>query len=711
MIKISNLKKSFKNKRVLDIKELNIENKQIFCILGKSGSGKSTFLNIISNLINPDFGTITFEKENPKIEFVFQDFNLIEDLNAFQNIKISLNVNSETIDEKEIIELAKDLELDETLLKKKVKLLSEGERQRVTILRSLVRDFDILLADEPTSNLDEENSHKIFDIFNKISQNKLVIVVSHDIDLVKKYADSYYDLNAKEFKKNEEKTPTPKEEIFNHKISKKRNKFYKLLPAPYLSLIDITKKKYSFFISFIIMLIAILIVPIFMLFSSNNLALKNENTRFSDFDKAFITKQINQSYELNPGEKEKIKQLESINYSLDTYDNYVVKLVINNEKEILKFQTIENDNFFKDRLKYLNIEGNFPENENEFIISEEIAKKYNLKINDKVNVNFGNLQKELTISAINNSLNFENKNLNFFSSKTLSSFIKTNENYFFKGFSLRKTNQITKYNVANENEINIKSYSVINDTDQIIEGQKAKSYEEINLSKEIKEKYDVQLNSFLELNTGYNDFLVKVVGFFESTNPELKTTDSNFKYFASEYQPTFTIFTKPNYDTNLLKEELKEINPYLKLTTNNSQVYKQLAVGNNFIAYLLLLLVIVVSAISFITIILFSKFLTDSKNRVIGILKLLKTKVLNIFLYHSFSYLILSLSVLIFLIPSFFASFYLVINISPGFKLLEINYSYFLSISLLVWLIISVGYYLFYLLISFLTYKKGQLIF
>ncbi len=209
-ILISNLTKKYKKKRkenlILDDINVTFESNNLYMIVGKSGVGKTTFLKCISLLTNVDFGTIKINNKdltklnnqelsdfrNENIGFVFQEYNLLEFLTTRENILLPTlkNKNNENKENRlktllDFVNLADktDYYPDE---------LSGGEKQRVAITRALINDPDIILADEPTGNVDSKNKENIIKIFKNISRdNKCVIVVTHDNEILK-YADKIY---------------------------------------------------------------------------------------------------------------------------------------------------------------------------------------------------------------------------------------------------------------------------------------------------------------------------------------------------------------------------------------------------------------------------------------------------------------------------------------------------------------------------------------
>lgn len=208
MIELSHVDRYFKDEAsntILALKDINLTfpNHGMFFITGKSGSGKSTLLNIIGLIDEPSNGLIKFNDQNidnknysirnlvrkNNIGFVFQDFNLINDFSVMDNLKI-VGDNDET----SLIEVLEKVDLLNKI-HTNVRLLSGGERQRLAIARALVKSSSILLLDEPTGNLDDENSKIIYGLLKDISVHKLVIIVTHDLVSAKHYGDTIIELS------------------------------------------------------------------------------------------------------------------------------------------------------------------------------------------------------------------------------------------------------------------------------------------------------------------------------------------------------------------------------------------------------------------------------------------------------------------------------------------------------------------------------------
>lgn len=216
-VEIHNLVKSYdeggRKRVVLEDANLKIKRGEIALLLGKSGSGKSTILNILSGIDRPDKGEVKIwgrklsrlsdhqltEFRRKNIGFVFQFFNLIPTLNVKENLEFVLALNK--IKDKTRINWF----LNEVgLLDRKYSYpdrLSGGEQQRVAIARALIHEPEIVLADEPTGNLDEESGVKIISMFEKLVKlkNKTLIMVTHNHDLIR-IADSVYSIKNRQIK-------------------------------------------------------------------------------------------------------------------------------------------------------------------------------------------------------------------------------------------------------------------------------------------------------------------------------------------------------------------------------------------------------------------------------------------------------------------------------------------------------------------------------
>lgn len=181
---------------ILENVNVDFELGKLYSILGVSGSGKTTFLSLISSLDKIQSGDILFDNQSIKtlnetiyrsqnIGIIFQNFNLIPYLNAYQNIKIAMEISHSN--EHDAYYYLNKVGITKKMANRKITHLSGGEQQRVAIARVLATHAKIIMADEPTGNLDRKTSSIIIDLFKKLAheENKCVIVVTHSQEVAK----------------------------------------------------------------------------------------------------------------------------------------------------------------------------------------------------------------------------------------------------------------------------------------------------------------------------------------------------------------------------------------------------------------------------------------------------------------------------------------------------------------------------------------------
>ncbi len=187
---LSNISKGFKNIRVFNNLNLEIPGNQITCILGSSGIGKTTLLNILLGLLKVDSGQIE-GLEGKNIVAVFQEDRLVENLSAIKNVQLvcrtKINKNK-IIDDFAKVELA-------GFEDKSVSELSGGMKRRVAIIRAVFADSDIVVMDEPFKGLDGELKSKMIEYIKENTKGKTVIIVTHSIEEVKELEANEIDLN------------------------------------------------------------------------------------------------------------------------------------------------------------------------------------------------------------------------------------------------------------------------------------------------------------------------------------------------------------------------------------------------------------------------------------------------------------------------------------------------------------------------------------
>ncbi|MBO7217318.1 MAG: ATP-binding cassette domain-containing protein [Clostridia bacterium] len=212
MLEVRNLKKIYKSKKGADVHALDgvsitFPKTGMVFLLGKSGSGKSTLLNVTGGLDNPTDGEIIVKGRSSKdftqsdfdsyrntfIGFIFQEYNILNEFSVEDNIALALELQGKPKDKAAINALLKEVDLD-GFAKRKPNTLSGGQKQRIAIARALIKKPEIIMADEPTGALDSNTGKQVFDTLKKLSETKLVIVVSHDRDFAELYGDRIIEL-------------------------------------------------------------------------------------------------------------------------------------------------------------------------------------------------------------------------------------------------------------------------------------------------------------------------------------------------------------------------------------------------------------------------------------------------------------------------------------------------------------------------------------
>lgn len=190
---------------------LTFEKGKVYSILGQSGSGKTTFLSLLAGLDSPKTGQIYLDDTDINksgltnyrrnaVSTIFQAYNLMTYMTARQNVQTALEISNKSVDNAKIEELFELVGIPREMIDKPVLKLSGGQQQRVAIVRALATGHNLIIADEPTGNLDEETTQDIVSIFKEIAhqQNKTVIIVTHETAVAKE-TDVIFELKKKQF--------------------------------------------------------------------------------------------------------------------------------------------------------------------------------------------------------------------------------------------------------------------------------------------------------------------------------------------------------------------------------------------------------------------------------------------------------------------------------------------------------------------------------
>ncbi len=206
-LKIKNLKYSYEegDSSTTVLKSVNAEfsSGKLYAIVGESGSGKTTLISILSGLDALQEGDILYNDTSLKdigsaefrlhyVNIVFQSYNLINYMTAKENVEVGIDFSGVEKDKDYAYEVLKTVGISKTKADRMVLKLSGGEQQRVAVARAIATDVPIIVADEPTGNLDEDTEKKVMDIFKQMAKDgKIVIIVTHSKN-VSSYADKVY---------------------------------------------------------------------------------------------------------------------------------------------------------------------------------------------------------------------------------------------------------------------------------------------------------------------------------------------------------------------------------------------------------------------------------------------------------------------------------------------------------------------------------------
>ena len=434
LYKINNLSKVYQinsKETFYALKDISLDLPSIglVSLVGPSGCGKSTLLNILGKIDQPTSGEIYFKgkkisrikddkyrREN--VGFIFQSYNLIEDESVLDNITLPLRINGIEIEENKIKEFLKKVNLDTSFLYKKVSDLSGGEKQRVAILRAIINKPKVILADEPTGALDEENSLSVLKILNKLSKECLVILVSHNLDLVKSYSDEIIHIKDGTINKietinvlNEIKTVMEKTKIKNGFISK-------------LTIKSLLKKKEKHLLSLIAMTFGMISTFLIMGFSFNykNVILQDS---YNQIDYGVMTLQNEEIIDVSSNgfsmikksrlDTEAISKIQSENEKAIIDINYSYLFPINSTFKYLG-QKLDSTSFtpiysFSEIKNKVLIDGEIPlkEDINLVVVNEELANRFYERFKKSIigcNIDIF-ISKEVPILSENNERNFE----------------------------------------------------------------------------------------------------------------------------------------------------------------------------------------------------------------------------------------------------------------------------------------------------------------
>ncbi|MDF9627965.1 ATP-binding cassette domain-containing protein [Mesomycoplasma ovipneumoniae] len=753
MIKIENLSKKFNNKTIFNSINLEIPSNKITFIVGKSGIGKTTLINLIAGFTKKDSGKISFFKngneiENPLVDVVFQDFNLIESLSIKNNILIANHILNRYVENNQIEDEASAININSQKLNRLVKNLSGGEKQRAAFLRSSSRNADFILLDEPTGNLDKENSIALLDLLVEISQNKTVLVVSHNLELAKKYADQiiYVEKENIQSIENRDKPQQNLQKSANNFLTNSENKVYKK-PSFYqkakvallLSFADFRSKITTFIlvlVSFLAMIFGV------VLFVNLNISAKNinfDNVVQYNLDTLGVSEKRFASLHINELEKLK-KENPKIEKIIPIYSHLRFFKFSYDDKKISTGEIfpVDESDFFKNRfadiIKSQKFNNNFISNQDEVILPEKIINQLKIQnpIGKKIKISYSKYFEELKIVGVIEEKSFDQPKFSLIHTNKLKTtfekgYGETFEN--FHDFKILPDNfysldfsglvgggqiifdppTISKYFYQNSSQAN---------SINLTQGNLPQAFDEIAVSSSITDK----IGKLIEINTTFDShYIFKVVGIFDAdkTTNNASEVSGNVVIFNSEAKNFFSqahpkeflvFFNHENLYNNIQdfldKYSKSGVKRYYSTSGGIDELRHHLF-ATQFTSIAIIFASIIVLGITLLIFIsVYAVNLSNFKKKSIAVLKSLGGKTLEIFMYHWLNLIIISVFV-------FFVGIILSTLIVPEIYKIVLNqnlfqpdYSQITVIFVLTWLISFVSMSFIYLLISYKTYRK-----
>ena len=420
MLKLKNVSKFYYNKGIITsgITKVNLELNmgEFIAITGESGSGKSTLLNVISGLDSYEDGEMyingketshytekEFEDYRRKyIANIFQNFNLISSYTVYQNVELVLLLNGykKRQIKKKVLDMIEQVGLTK-FKNTKVAKLSGGQKQRVAIARAMVKETPIIVADEPTGNLDTESAKDIIRILKEVAKDKLVIIVTHNIEQIEEYATRIIKMNDGriiEDRKIKQVNNDIEVNISKHNKITLLNKYRLGLRNTF----NIKSKFFLLFAVFFFITTALLLEYASFQMTEEESIIMPTNRFFNDLsENRIIIKKLDKT-SFSPEDYNNIRNIENVDYIVenDIFIDTKINLVRNAINEYVSFSVGMNDIAnFKEKIDV----GRMPENENEIILQ---ASRENYFIEEKLdevlekNFLIGNITDEDIIDSL-----------------------------------------------------------------------------------------------------------------------------------------------------------------------------------------------------------------------------------------------------------------------------------------------------------------------
>lgn len=674
MLKLENVSKFYYNKGIIasGFSKVNLELKlgEFVAITGESGSGKSTLLNVISGLDSYEEGEVyingsetshysekDFEDYRRKyIANIFQSFNLINSYTVYQNVELVLLLNGyKKHDVKEkILNIIEQVGLTD-FKNTKVSKLSGGQKQRVAIARAMVKDTPIIVADEPTGNLDSESAKEVIEILRKVAKDKLVVVVTHNIEQIEQYATRIIKMHDGRIIQNTEikqieNEPKPKESKY-HNIS-----LFNKYRLGIRNTFNIASKFLLLFVVFFFMSAAILSEYASFQMSENSQSNSGYSIGFNDLSEKRILINKKDRTSFTNEDFDKIMALSNIDYIVED-DVFIDSYTSLSRNDISLYGNVLDMDNFRGDLTF----GRLPENDDEIVLRINDENFYiQSRLDDVLNKTFSILKsqgingwtndkvKDVTIVGIQVYHDEIRPGCKLYVSKSILNDLRSSVNKNYSTMKIFVNNKYEQYNV--EPNDNVESGKALVDDDFKYQFKNNKIINQpINISVN-NIYYSDELNLVISRTYTKSNFR-RLTGLDKYDNNRytifINTNDYNLLYNKPTYQSSVYIKDTKQIEETMLELENIGLNPK-KVTdfrVDQSQIYKQIIKIIKVIVTIVLIIVLFFISYLIIKIILKSRNIYYTTLRMLGATYKNVRRILDIelFVNSTLSYIILLL--------------------------------------------------------------------
>lgn len=673
MLKLENVSKFYYNKGIIasGFTKVNLELKigEFVAITGESGSGKSTLLNVISGLDSYEEGEMyidgketshysekDFEDYRRKyIANIFQSFNLINSYTVYQNVELVLLLNGYKKHKvkKKILDIIDKVGLTK-FKNTKVSKLSGGQKQRVAIARAMVKDTPIIVADEPTGNLDSESAKEVIEILKKVAKDKLVVVVTHNIEQVENVATRIIKMHDGRIIQNTEIKKIPKEpEIVESQYNNISivNKYRLGIRNTF----NILPKFLLLFAVFFFMSAAVLTEYGSFQMSEEEITDEGYSIVFSDLSENRVLINKKDRTPFTNEEYAQIKQLSNVDYLVED-DVFIDGMSTISRDDMSIYGTMLDIENFRGNVDF----GRMPENENEIVVAMRSEHYYVTdRMNEVLNKTFSVLKSQgmnawtnekvmdLTVVGIQ-TYDVGSYNSKIYVSKNVLNKLRSNINKNYSDMKVMLNDKYVQYSV--EPNENVERGTAIVDDEMKYEYKNNK----------IK---DLPVNIYLN-NIYYNEELNLIITKTYTKNNFKRTLglenyDSNRYTIFINNEDYDSLYNKPSYQSSVYVKDIKKIDETLaqlealglnpkKVTDfkmNQGEVYKRIIKIIKVVVTIVLIMVLFFISYLIIKIILKSRNVYYTTLRMLGATYKNVRRILDIelFINSTLSYAVLML--------------------------------------------------------------------